>query len=197
METFPESISAADTQTPAVLVSGDIEETSDGVMTLALFAVDETPSAGDLSMAPTAEDALSAEELFSRGQNHYSSRNYDSAAKYFYLAAEKGSSEGQYMYALMLYRGEGVAKADANEAARYYALAAEKGFSKAQYNLAVLFYEGEGVARSDENAYKWLYLAAAQNEPRALKMLPVAERNLTLAQKTSVLSNVAKASAEK
>ena len=90
----------------------------------------------------------------------------------------------------MLYRGEGVASADPETAAHYNAMAAEKGFAKAQYNLAVLYYDGVGVARDDVQSYKWLYLASMQKEPRALKMLPVAERNLAADQKAKAVAQL-------
>ena len=151
------------------------------------ISVTPAATASAPAIIPGTEN-LSADELFAHARDLYSSHNYADAFPLYRQAANMGHTEAQYMTGLMLYRGEGIALADTKEAARYYQMAADKGFAKAQYNLAVLYYDGAGVARDDTQAYKWLYLSSLQGEPRALKMLPVAQRNLKEEQKASAVA---------
>jgi hypothetical protein len=141
-------------------------------------------SHGDISSSP------STAEIFSQAQAAYIENDFEQAAELFRQAADAGHTDAQYMYALMLHRGQGTARDD-QAAGRYYTQAARAGHAKAQYNLAILYYSGEGVARSDTSAYKWLYAAGLQGEPRAIKMLPVAERNLAVEKKDAAVAELA------
>ena len=140
------------------------------------------------AFAAAANAVLGASEFLTEAQKSYGRHDYKQALMLFHQAADLGSPDAQYMTALMIYRGEGGIVSDPAEAARYYTLAANNNLPKAQYNLAVLYYQGAGVDRNDVEAYKWLYLATLKGEPRAMDMLPVADRNLAADQKAQAIS---------
>lgn len=87
-------------------------------------------------------------------------RNYLEAAKWFRMAAEQGTAEGQAAMGWLYEKGHGVTP-DLLEASRWYRRAATQGMVEAQYNLALLYHHGRGVTQNDDLAEKW-YLQAAE-----------------------------------
>jgi len=85
------------------------------------------------------------------------------AAVYYRMAAEKGSSLGQWRLGHLHEYGEGVEQSDAR-AAHWYLRSAEAGHPQAQSSLALLLEDGRLGDRDDAEALRWHLAAAAQNQ---------------------------------
>ena len=81
-------------------------------------------------------------------------------------AAEQGERIAQYNLAVMLFRGDGVAR-DVEEALQWYEKAAEQGMPEAQTALGDLYAIGAGVAADPEAARRWYEKAASQGHAAA------------------------------
>lgn len=77
--------------------------------------------------------------------------------------AEKGDAEGQFQYAELLGKGQGVPR-DEFEAVRFLRKSAEQGFAKAQAALGSRLKSGNGVEQDVVEALGWLEKAAEQGE---------------------------------
>ena len=73
--------------------------------------------------------------------------------------ADKGDSEAMYLYAVMLYNGEGI-EVNKEEAAKYYQMAAEKGHIGSMNNYANMLYYGDGIKEDISEALTYYILAA-------------------------------------
>jgi TPR repeat protein len=93
-------------------------------------------------------------------------QDYNEAARWYRMAAEKGDVAAQIRLATMYYWGEGIPQ-DYNEAARWYRMAAEKGYAKAQFNLGNMYHEGEGVPQDYNEAARWYRMAAEKGYAKA------------------------------
>jgi len=85
------------------------------------------------------------------------------AAVYYRMAAEKGSSLGQWRLGHLHEFGEGVEQSDV-QAAHWYLLAAEAGHPQAQSSLALLLEDGRLGDCDDAEALRWHLAAADQNQ---------------------------------
>ncbi len=92
------------------------------------------------SLKRQRESILASSSKVDFGSNGFE-RNTE-APRFSKMAADQGSAEDQYNYALMLSVGDGVA-VDKVNAARYYKMAADQGDAKAQYNYATVLASGE------------------------------------------------------
>lgn len=90
----------------------------------------------------------------------------ESAAAWFYRAAEQGHAAAQFNLGLMYAEGQGVPK-DSTKAVELFTQAAEQGNVDAQNNLGVMYFVGEGVTRNVEKAKTWFEKAAAQGNEDA------------------------------
>lgn len=84
----------------------------------------------------------------------------ESAAGWFFRAAEQGHPGAQFNLGLMYAEGHGVPQ-DAAKAAEWFAKAAEQGNVDAQNNLGVMYLIGEGVEKDIPKAIEWFEKAAA------------------------------------
>ena len=110
--------------------------------------------------------ALSPEDMFQNGLEHYDKKNYTEAVKWYRKAAEQGHAGAQNNLGYCYKNGYGVTK-DYAEAVKWYRKAAEQGNDLAQYNLGVCYEYGQGVTKDITEAVKWYRKAAAQDYARA------------------------------
>jgi TPR repeat protein len=111
-----------------------------------------------------AEAQFEIGQRFARGKGV--PRSDTEAAKWFYMAANKGLSEAQITLGLAFGKGLGV-PADPTEAARWFRKAAEQGDQHGQYQIGVVLRDGRGVPRDQVEAHMWFNLAAAQGHSGA------------------------------
>ena len=109
--------------------------------------------------AAKSSTALSPEEMFQNGLEHYDKKNYTEAVKWYRKAAEQGFANAQYNLGYCYAHGEGVTQ-DYYEAVKWYRKAAAQGFARAQCNLGACYYNGEGVTKDYAEAVKWYRKAA-------------------------------------
>ena len=98
---------------------------------------------------------------FEKGQEAYSSGDYETAIAEWQPLAEEGHAGGQFGMGLLYANGFGVPLDDA-QALKWYGLAAAQNHADAQANLGVMYANGWGVPQSDEEAFRWYILAAEQ-----------------------------------
>lgn len=98
---------------------------------------------------------------YAKGVDAYSAEDYETAARRFLSAAERGHSEAQYCLALCYEKGTGVNK-DLPEAVKWCRAAAEQGHGEAQLKLGTFYHDGRGVGKDWHEAAKWFRKAADQ-----------------------------------
>ena len=125
---------------------------------------------------------------FTKGQDAYSSGDYETAKTEWQPLAEEGHSEGQFGMGLLYANGFGVALDD-DLALKWYGLAADQGHGQAQCNLAVMHANGWGVPLSDEEAFKWYSLASEQGVTQAQIGLAMIYTSGFGAEKNNVLAH--------
>lgn len=100
-------------------------------------------------------------QVLEQGKKLEREGNFQDAAQFFGLAAEKGNTEAQYHLGRMYMDGRGVFKND-SEAAKWLFMAADKAHTKAEYSIGVLYDEGRGVTQDTQEAFMWFSKAAAK-----------------------------------
>lgn len=98
------------------------------------------------------------------------SRDDEQAVKWFRRAAEEEFPPAQFLYAVMLEEGRGIAR-NVTMAMQLYELAAEQGVAEAQGSLGDLYYSGRYVPRNCSKAAAWFREAAQRNLNYAQFML--------------------------
>jgi hypothetical protein len=174
------------------------EERSDGVESI-------TGSEGDVlrreleRIGKDAELLKDPETMFSFGQMYYEGdgvqQDYEGAATWYRMAAERGNSRAQHNLALMYENGEGVSR-DPGEAAKWYQLAAEQGNAASQNNLGTLVERGEGVAQDFITALEWYRRAAEGGDQNGRANCSRLKSRLELEQYRRVVSDVSELLAE-
>ena len=109
--------------------------------------------------------ALSPEDMFQNGLEHYDKKNYTEAVKWYRKAAEQGHTRAQFNLGFCYDEGQGVTQ-DYYEAVKWYRKAAEQGHAGAQNNLGVCYENGYGVTKDYYEAVKWYRKAAEQGHAR-------------------------------
>lgn len=104
---------------------------------------------------------LSADDMYRKGKDFYSKKNYAEAVDWLEKAAAQGQVQAQTDLAEMYDEGRGV-KQDYERARTLYLAAAERENPKAQNNLAMIYASGNGVDTDYEEAMKW-YMKAAKD----------------------------------
>ena len=110
--------------------------------------------------------ALSPEDMFQNGLEHYDKKNYTEAVKWYRKAAEQGHAGAQNNLGVCYENGYGVTK-DYYEAVKWYRKAAEQGHAQAQCNLGICYRNGDGVTQDYYEAVKWYRKAAEQGHAGA------------------------------
>ena len=116
--------------------------------------------------AEKSATALSPEEMFQNGLEHYDKKNYTEAVKWYRKAAAQGYAPAQNSLGFCYKYAQGVTK-DFNEAVKWYRKAAEQGFAKAQNSLGFCYENGEGVTKDILEAVNWYRKAAEQGDADA------------------------------
>ena len=104
-----------------------------------------------------------AQDLFNRGEDAYSRKEYNKATGFYLSAANQGHAGAQYILGQCYFRGTGV-KSDYNEAVKWLTQAANRGHLKAQYDLGVYYHWEIG---DYVKAAEWYNKAAEQGHADA------------------------------
>lgn len=94
------------------------------------------------------------EALYVVGTMHQAKGEFDKAAIFIKMSAEKGYLEAQNRFGYFYSEGLGVPRND-NIAHYWYLKAAKGGLAKAQYNVAQDYYLGLGVEKNENTALLW------------------------------------------
>lgn len=129
-----------------------------------------TQSTPEVVRASVSPETMSVREALDKGRNSLNNGDYSRAALCFRHAADKGSAEAQYEYAVLVKNGSGVAKN--NYSAFYYMKkAAEGGYSKAYRELGEMYHGGRGTTKDRAQAEYWYRKAVNVGDQRALRIL--------------------------
>ena len=109
------------------------------------------------------------------------SKDYETAVKWYKLAAEQGSPNAQYNLGLMYHNGKGVTQND-KTAARWYKLSARQGLPLAQGNLGGHYAFGTGISKNFVEAYKWGTIADTNGNKNGAKVKEFVAKQMTPAQ---------------
>lgn len=95
----------------------------------------------------------------------------ESAAGWFFRAAEQGHADAQFNLGLLYLNGEGVVQ-NTSKAVEWFIRSAEQGNVDAQNNLGVIYLTGEGGVPQDKDlAIEWFKKAAKQGNDEARQNL--------------------------
>ena len=100
------------------------------------------------------------------GFEAYQKGDYDTAVKWFRMAADQGHLEAQTNLGVCYKNGRGVEKDEA-KGVEWYRKAADQGYAAAQRNMGNSYYYGTGVVQDYAEALKWYRLAAEQGHAGA------------------------------
>ena len=92
--------------------------------------------------------------------------------------ADKGDAVAQFYLGFCYYKGQRVAKDEA-EAVKWYRKAAEQNDAEAQNNLGDCYANGQGVEKDYVEGYKWSLLAVGQGVEGASESLTTLEARMT------------------
>jgi TPR repeat protein len=92
-------------------------------------------------------------------------QDYDTAVKWYTLAAEQGDATAQYNLGLMYRKGKGVPQ-DYKTAVKWFTLSAKQGDADAQYNLGVMYENGRGILQDYVRAHMWINIASIPGESK-------------------------------
>ena len=136
------------------------------VRAIATFGMPSTPPAPPGVTLSSVDYSLPSSKLYQQALDYYNSGNYDSALKYYYVAAMCGDIAAMSDLGAFYYFGLGVTK-DYAAALYWHRKSAELGGSSGQNNLADHYENGFGVAKDIEMALYWYRKAAAQGDESA------------------------------
>ena len=108
-----------------------------------------------------AETMDEVQEWVTLGNEAAQKEDYETAIRYFQMAADQGNSAAQANLGVFYVNGIGVEQSS-EKAAEYFRLAAEQGQAIAQTNLGVMYATGNGVEQSYEKALEYYQMAADQ-----------------------------------
>ena len=104
---------------------------------------------------------LNNDNYCKKGKEYYEKKDYTEALKWFSLAVEQGSAEGQNYLGFFYRQGLGVDQ-DYSKALKWFRKAADQGFAAGQCNLGDMYQHGLGVDQDYSEAIKWYRKAAEQ-----------------------------------
>ena len=90
-------------------------------------------------------------------------QNYETAVKWYRLAAKQNNAWAQANLGVMNRKGLGVEK-NLKKAAEWFTLAAKQNIPWAQVNIGRMHKKGEGGPPNPIQAYKWLFIVAGKKK---------------------------------
>ena len=143
---------------------------------IAVFAVIAVVMGSVPAFAANFEETLRSARLgnieaqYELGLMYFEGKNvrqdYEEAARWYRLSAERGFAKAQNNLGFMYEKGYGMKRNDA-EAVRWYTRAAQNGNARAQCNLGYMYEKGYGVMQNYTEAARWYRLSAEQGFARA------------------------------
>lgn len=103
-------------------------------------------------------------------------QDYETAMKYFKMAADKGNPVGQSGMGIMYFLGYGVRK-DYKMALKYFSQAAVQGWVDGQIYMGIMYLNGYGIQRDPKMAIK--YFTTASQSGHILGFYHLAEMHTT------------------
>ena len=122
-------------------------------MPFAAFAQQNPPA----EKKAAAEEKVSADEAFKRGEKAYEDQNFTEAMRWYRVAADQGHAQGQVHVGNLYTDGEGV-KQDYAEALGWFRKAAEQGDHEALNNIGWFYLSGWGVSQDYKQALEWFWM---------------------------------------
>lgn len=122
-------------------------------------------------------------------------KDSEAAAGWFRKAAEQEVAGAQYNLAVCYERGVGV-KQDRREACRWYLRSAKQGDTYAQKAVGVCYEKGQGVEKDLVEALAWYRLAAARENPDAVRLRDLLEPRLKPEERGKAVAKAESYSAE-
>lgn len=93
-------------------------------------------------------------------------QDFETAAKWYQLAAENGNAEAQMLIAYACEAGVGVPR-DPQAAVRWIELAANNGNPEAEFALSQRYIKGDVLPKDHKLSFQWALKAARQGNPQA------------------------------
>lgn len=115
-------------------------------------------------------------------------KDFEKAAKYFKMGADKHDVSCVTSYALCLFYGDGV-KQDLAKSFTLFKEAAEKGVNKAQYYVGFCYQSGQGVKKDQKEGIRYIKLAADNGYPEACSIYALILSEGTLMPKNIPVAN--------
>ena len=109
----------------------------------------------------TIGETVQCEEITQKGIEALEKKDFESAVKYFTIAAEKGYADAQNRLGMRYLHGQGV-KQDSAKAFEWQMRAAQQGHMKAQFNVGQAYEHGDGVDTDLKQAFQWYLKSAKQ-----------------------------------
>ena len=127
------------------------------------------------ALTPSVEASQPREDL-ARGYILLRAGKLNEALPPLFRSASAGDPYTQNMLALLLYRGQGLAR-NPEQAVEWWEKAAALNLPEAQYNLALCYARGEGTSTDPEKAVYWWKRAAEQGMADAAYNLALCYRH--------------------
>ena len=105
-------------------------------------------------------------------------QDYQTAVKWYTLAAEQGKAFARTNLGLKYEKGQGVSQ-NYKTAVKWYTLAAEQGYALAQFNLGVMYDKGEGVIQYYVRAHMWGNIGASNGNENGAKLRDLVAKKMT------------------
>lgn len=141
-------------------------------LSLPLASFAQQPSPASPSKPAAAEEKVSADDAFQRGEKAYQEENFPEALRWYRMAAEQGHAAAQVHVGNLYTDGEGVSQ-DYDEALRWFRKAADQGDKEALNNIGWFYLSGWGVGQDYGQAMDWFKKAADKGNE-------VADRNIAM-----------------
>ena len=101
-------------------------------------------------------------------------QDFETAAKWYQLAAENGNAEAQMLIAYACEAGAGVPR-DPQAAVRWMERAAGNGSAEAEFALSQRYIAGDVLPKDHKRAFQWALKAARQGNPQAQRYVGAAQ----------------------
>ena len=108
-------------------------------------------------------------------------QDYQTAEKWFELAATQGDITSQINIGVLYYNGQGVPQ-DFQTAIKWFTLAAEQGSLQGQHNIAYMYYSGQGIKIDKVYAHMWANIASSHGFENSKGLLEAFNKEMTPSQ---------------
>ena len=115
--------------------------------------------------------SIAAGQEVLRTNSNSANQDYVKAIKWYRMAADQGSAQGQFFLGYCYSGGRGVAQ-DFAEAIKWYRKSADQNYPAAQMSLGDCYFLGQGVTKNQVEAVKWYHKAGERGNFFSSQMTP-------------------------